>query len=231
MRLIFPFYSWQAKIMPAFFESFIRYPGRVSNLSKLQYEAAVAGGVNPDTVYDPFPTDQNFPDYLQRKVLGPQIKMPGTGEYVGIDPGIPQFDMLNDFLGVEGGPMSQVLGSVTPFARAPFEYASGQQVGGVPILDKSEFLDSQIPGASYFNNITGTSLTGTLMGEGLTGDTAESDPNHENFFDPRRQVKEGNYQGPINEFGLPSSDALRALNNWIFGLSVTGMSHENQMGE
>jgi hypothetical protein len=229
MRLIFPFYSWQAKIMPAFFESFLRNPGRVSNMTKANYEFAVAMGVNPDSVYDPFPTDQAFPDYMQNRVLGPQFKNPVTGEYFGFDPGIPQFDMLNDFLSTEGGPLANVASSITPAVRAPIEFFAGQQVGGVPILDKSEFIDSQIPGVSYINNITGTSLTGTLSGAGLMGDTDEIDPEHQNPFDVRRQVREENYEGMLNGQGLPSGDALNTLFNWIVGLGGHGMSHPNQM--
>ena len=88
LRLIIPFYSWMSKIMPAFFESFLRHPGRVSMFPKASYNWAVASGVNPDSIYDPFPVDQAFPSYMEGRAFGPAIPRP-SGRIHGHQPRYP----------------------------------------------------------------------------------------------------------------------------------------------
>jgi hypothetical protein len=219
MRLLIPFYSWMAKILPAFFESFIRNPGRVSMIPKASYEIAVMTGVNPDSIYDPFPTSQQFPMYIENEALGPQFKDP-TGGFMRIDPGIPQLDVLNTFLAPRdektgaldiGGILG---GMVTPAWKVPAELMTQSQAGGIPVdtSDYSGYFDKQIPGGSYMAGITGRSPTS-------------------GFLQETKAVEDEKRQGFFNQNGEISGDAAAQLFNWVTGLGMAGLSHENQINQ
>lgn len=232
LRMIFPFYSWMSKIMPAFFESFLRNPGRVMILPKASYETAVMAGLNPDSIYDPFPTEGMYPSYITNKALGPQF-WDANDNAAGFNPGIPQMDLLNSFLG-NGSPENPILGGanpligaagmLTPALRIPWELATKASVGGVPIKDTSDYIDSQIPGGSYVAGITGYSPTSAVLGEGLW----DEDTENQSLFQERRMVREGKYEGLLDENGALSGDAATSLLNWLFGFGLSGMGHVNQ---
>ena len=204
-RLVVPFYSWTRKAIPLIVESMLTHPGRVMSIPKAQYNLAVAMGVNPDSLSDPFPDDQLFPSYMTSQISGPIAQI--DGKYYGINPGFAANDVLGDWLG--GSPARSALGSVSPLIRAPFELAAGGQVGtGAQINDPSDYLDSQIPGAAQLSRVTGNSVTGSLVsmlqGGGL---------------DPQYQIAAGN-KDPV------AGPALGAL-NWLTGAGIQDMSQKN----
>lgn len=208
-RPVIPFYSWFAKILPAIVESTLRRPGRVTVFPKASYELAVATGVNPDTIYDPFPEDQLFPSFITEKALGPQFKDIFGQGYVGLNPGIAHLDVFNT-LGPD--PVGGILGMTTPFLRVPLELRAGSSLStGARINDASDYLDSSIPGVNYLANFTGISPTGTL-GSILSGAPA---------LDPQYQVARG------NKGGAGSEDAWMAMMNWATGLGFQDMSRPN----
>jgi hypothetical protein len=82
-------------------------------------------------------------------------------------------------------------------------------VGGIPIKDWTDYADAQIPGGSYVAGVTGQSPTSL-------------------FTQNRRMVEEGKYEGLANGEGNWSGDSITSLLNYVFGLSIGGMSHQNQ---
>jgi hypothetical protein len=130
------------------------------------------------------------------------------------DPENPVFGGLNPGLGV-----AQML---TPAVRLPMEWFAESTFGGVPMKDKSDYIDSQIPGGSYAAGITGVSPVGTLLGEGLFDDNPDVP------WAERRMVAEDKYQGLINDEGAWSGDSITSLMNFLTGLGFSGMSHKNQ---
>lgn len=203
MRRIFPFYSWTRGAIPAMLEVALLHPGRVTSLNKASYNLAIATGVNPDSLYDPFPEDQMFPSFLTDKVQGPQIKL--GGKYYAVSPGIISWDLPNTFL---ADPFRGTLGSISPLLRVPLEAISGTAFGtGAKIRDASDYLDSNIPGINYLASMSGYSPTGSiasmLQGMGM---------------DPMAQVAAGNR--------TPLSQGLSAL-NYLTGLGVTEYSKPN----
>lgn len=204
-RLLIPFYSWQRKAIPLIIESMLTHPGRVMSIPKAQYNLAVAMGVNPDSLSDPFPQDQLFPSYMTEDISGPIAEI--DGNYYGINPGFAANDVLNQWVG--GNPLRSLLGSTSPLIRSPFEIAAGGQVGtGARINDYSDYIDSQTPGLSQISRMTGNSVTGSLVsmlqGQGL---------------DPQYQIAQGN-KDPL------AGPALSAL-NWLTGAGITNMSLPN----
>ena len=160
------FYSWNRMVLPLMAESFITKPGRVMVAPKAMYALANAGGVDLDYGFgNPFPTDQIYPDYMTDDLYGP-ITRDENGKEIGINPGIPQLDFLNE-MGTPGRMADTILRSANPLVRVPAEIAGGRKWGtgdkaARDIYDMSEYVDGQIPLASYANNITGRS-TSTLF--------------------------------------------------------------------
>ena len=203
-RFLIPFYTWFAKTLPFAMESAARNPGRVIAIPKASYNLAVANGVNPDSLSDPFPEDQMFPSYITEGVFGPQFVGP-DGEYININPGVPQFDLLK---GVSADPVRGVAGMISPLIRMPAELLSGGQwATGAPIKDTSDYLDQNMPIVNYIANLTGVSVAGSLpsllSGQGL---------------DPQRQVAAGN-KGEL--------DQMLALTNWFTGANAQNWSRPN----
>lgn len=203
-RWVIPFYTWFAKTMPFAMESMLRNPGRVAAIPKASYNLAVATGVNPDSIVDPFPDDQLFPSYITEGIFGPQFVGP-NGEYVNINPGVPHFDLLRD-IGTD--PIRGVAGMTSPLFRVPAEMMSGGSWGsGARINDNSDYLDQNLPIINYIANMTGTSVTGSipsvLSGQGL---------------DHQRQVARGN-KGDFDR-GLTFA-------NWFAGLNAQNWSRPN----
>ncbi len=204
LRRIIPFYSWMSRALPAIVEGAVLHPGRTIVFPKASYNLAVGMGIDPDSMYDPFPQDQLFPSFLTEQVLGPQFQLPG-GEYLGTNPGIASVDIANMF---GADPIRGIAGSVSPLIRIGPELLSGASWGtGAKIKDASDYLDSSIPGINYLANITGVSPTGSLVsaatGQGL---------------DPQAQVAAEN-KGQLDQ-------TLSAL-NWVTGLGFQNMSRPN----
>lgn len=202
-RRLIPFYSWFRGAVPAIAESMVLNPARFNMFNKASYNLAVAMGVNPDTLYDPFPEDQLFPTFLTEQMEGPQFEIGDA--YFRLNPGIATWDVSN-MLGPD--PIRGIMGATSPLFRVPAEMLSGGSWGtGARINDMSDYLDASIPGVNYAANLTGTSVTGSLMsllqGRGL---------------DPQFQVAAGN-KGPADQ-------GLSAL-NWLTGAGLQNFSKPN----
>lgn len=202
-RFLIPFYTWFAKTLPFAMESAARNPGRLMAIPKASYNLAVSMGLNPNSLSDPFPDDQLFPSFVTDGAFGPQLQV--DGNYVNINPGVPQFDMLEQIFAPN--PVEGVLGMTSPLLRVPAELATGSKVGGAPITDTSDYLDQNLPIVNYLANITGTSVTGSavsvLQGQGL---------------DPQAQVAKGNK--------TPFDQNLSVI-NWLTGMNAQNWSRPN----
>lgn len=168
------FYSWNRMTLPLMIESFLTKPGRTMVAPKAMYAIANAGGIDLDHGFgNPFPVDQIYPDYMTDDLYGP-IARGEDGSELGVMPGIPQMDFLNE-MGTPGRFTDTVLRSANPLARVPAEIAMGRKWGtqekeARDIYDMSEYIDAQIPLASYANNMTGRSLS-----SGFTQETKKAE--------------------------------------------------------
>lgn len=146
MRRVIPFYSWQRAMLPLIAESLLTRPGRMMMYPKASYNMGVAMGVDPYSLAQPFPEDEQFPSFVTREATGPVANI--DGKNYTIAPGIAQTDVLNDFVGAN--PVRTVAGSLTPAIKAPIELLSGTnlQTGG-KIKSPSEYIAGQIPGVNY----------------------------------------------------------------------------------
>jgi hypothetical protein len=204
MRRIIPFYSWLRGALPAIVEGSLTHPARANVFPKASYNLAVAMGINPDSLSDPFPDDQLFPSFLTEQTFGPQFQAPGGG-YIGVNPGIAMADVGNMLL---ADPVRGIAGSISPLLRVGPELLSGSSWGtGSQIRDTSDYLDQMIPGVNYLSNMTGNSVTGSAASLLTTGK-----------LDPQAQVAAGN-KGPADQ-GL-------SLANWLTGLNIQNMSRPN----
>jgi hypothetical protein len=155
-RRTFPFYSWVKQAAMALVESSVMHPARTwLAIPKASYNMAIAAGLDPNSLGDPFPTDQLFPSYLREDMLGPQLEL--GGRYLSINPGFASADVFNDLL---ANPIEGVVGMTNPAARIPLELLAGSRLGSqAPIRDLSDYIDSSIPGVNYASNITGRSIS------------------------------------------------------------------------
>jgi hypothetical protein len=203
MRRLVPFYGWIRGAIPALAEATFTHPGRVAVINKASYNLAIAMGVNPDSLYDPFPEDQLFPSFLTDKVQGPQFQL--DGKYYSVSPGFTSWDLANTFL---ADPLHGALGSTNPLIRFPIELLTGTQLGtGAKIRDTSDYVDSNIPGLNYVASVSGYSPTGSIasMLQGMGPD-------------PLAQVASGNRTA--------TSSTLSAI-NWLTGLGLAEYSRPN----
>jgi hypothetical protein len=203
MRLILPFYAWNRKVVPLMLGIIADRPGRFMLLPKASYNLAVAMGVNPQSMQDPFPEDQLFPSFIKDQLLGPTFKV--NGKYFSLMPGFAQNDILNTFIGDPGSTLPQQL---SPFIRVPAELMSGAKWGtNSKISDLSDYVDSQLPILNYVANVSGTSVTGSfasiLSGKG---------------FDPQYQVLKENKGALEQGFSAFS---------WLTGLGLQNLSRPN----
>lgn len=167
-RRLFPFYSWIKPATVALVEASIMNPGRtLTVIPKASFNLAIAMGIDPHSMYYPFPEDQMFPSFLTEEMIGPQFEI--DNRYVSVNPGFAVLDIYNQFL---ANPVEGVLQATNPFARVPIEIMAGARLGSrAPIRDLSDYIDSSIPGVNYISNISGRSVTGG--------------------FEPQRQVETG----------------------------------------
>jgi hypothetical protein len=201
LRRIMPFYHWNRGAVQAVSETLLMNPGRVVALNKASYNVAVAAGINPDSLYDPFPDDQLFPSFLQEQMEGPQFE--AGGRYYGFRPGIASFDVMNQF--ASGNPIDTVLDNANPLFKIPIELMTGTRLGTQSrIRDYSDYIDSNIPGLNYAANISGQSVTGSFYSLLTRGG-----------MDPQYQFELGNKD---------SNDQLISAINWLTGVGLTDYS-------
>lgn len=203
LRLIIPFYGWFRQALPVIAEGIVTQPGRFMMIPKASFNLAIGMGVNPYQMYDPFPDDQLFPSFVEDQLLGPIAKV--NGKYYTVNPGLAPVDILNQFV---PDPIRGVAGMSTPFIKVPGELLGGSNWGtGARINDMSDYWDAQLPGINYLSNMTGTSVTGSvvslLQGQGL---------------DPQYSVLKGNKTPTDQGIGVA---------NWFTGLGVQNMSKES----
>ncbi|HSW91322.1 MAG TPA: winged helix-turn-helix domain-containing protein [Candidatus Saccharimonadales bacterium] len=153
MRRIFPFYNWFRQAVPVVLTTMLQKPGRVTGLFKAEHNAAIAMGIDPNSISDPFPIDKLYPSFIRDNIVGPI-----AGDQA-INIGSPQEALLGDTL--NGNPGRNVLSMVNPILTAPYEVASRTNVGtGANISDMSDYVDSKIPIVNQVANISGYSVTG-----------------------------------------------------------------------
>lgn len=154
-RRLFPFYAWNKGALIAMTEAVAMHPGRVNWPFKVNYAVASATGVDPNSMYDPFPSDQRFPSYMVEDLQGPQWVV--NGKYYGLQPGFAQFDVFNQFAGpgVGLGVYEGLTNSLNPGIKLPIELATQSRLATRnPIADVSDYVDSSIPTVSYIANAT-----------------------------------------------------------------------------
>jgi hypothetical protein len=201
MRRLIPFYSWFRKAIPLVVEAAVMKPGRFVAIPKASYELAQTMGIDPNSIYDPFPADRLFPSWLRDNILGPQWSV-GQNLF-GANPGDPVSDLGSSYLGAQGP--QQVLGSLTPALRIPMEIGMGsgnnyaKSLGtGSDIPTASEYWTQQLPIISQAGRFTNT--------DPLAG------------FAPNRQVQKGNEAPGTNE---------QAILNWLTGMGIKNYTKPN----
>lgn len=164
-RRLFPFYAWNKGAVIALSETVVMYPSRVSWPFKANYNLSVATGVDPNSYYDPFPTNQKFPSYMTEDIQGPQFLV--NGRYYGFQPGLAQLDVLNQFGGSDyfRRPIEEAaLNSLNPGLKLPIELITGSRMNTRnPIADISDHVDSSIPNVTYYANATTYSPTSIII--------------------------------------------------------------------
>lgn len=207
MRRLIPFYSWQRKAIPLILEGMLMNPGRAMVYPKGMYELAENNGIELDSLSNPFPTDQLFPEWMRDDLYGPTWGEQGA--YGGLGPGIPMMDILGDYGSGDSlfdlDPLKAVGGSLTLPVKLGLE--QGLKIGGnedavavdirtgIPIFDKSDYLDRQLPFASYWTGVTGKSLSQPWQNKG-DKDTAEQGQNPDAFFNFLTGLGKKDYSKP-----------------------------------
>jgi hypothetical protein len=194
-RRTFMFYSWMRKAIPLVIETLVMKPGKALVFPKAMYALAEMNGVDLESLDNPFPMDQLFPKFITDQIIGPQFGE--AGQYGGVNPGEPVTELTSQWGGSD--PQHGIGGALSPIARIPIELYTGQNLGtGSSINDKSDYVDSQIPGIGYLSRTTGRSVTG--LGQ------------------PTADVSRGNTQSGFNE---------DAFVNFMTGLGIRPYSKPN----
>lgn len=167
MRNIFPFYSWMRKAVPLMLEGAVKKPAKIIAPNKALYNLQVSMGIDPESMSEPFPVDKEFPDWIRDMAYGPVL---GGGSHIigsNLNPVTSVGEQLfND-------PRRGIAGLLTPAARIPGEYISQSDwQTGQPMstMDKTEYIDKQIPGLSIANRLTGKNLGAGSIEAAITGD-------------------------------------------------------------
>lgn len=148
------YYTWLRGITPRMIDAAMTKPGVVTMVPKALYNVALANGLNPESIGNPFPEDDGlFPSYYYNNVLGPQWK-DEFGMW-GINPSSPVIEVANTFSRIKpGDPVGNVLntgaqltGMATPFVRMPIEGSMQTQSNGIPIEDGNQYLLDNLGGS------------------------------------------------------------------------------------
>jgi len=178
MRRLIPFYSWIRQAFPTVVSTAISKPGRVTALPKASYNAAIALGMDPNSISDQFPSDTLYPSFITDTITGP------LGSY-GYNLGSPQEGILGDTL--NGNIPRNIASMLNPLIKTPIEFTTDQSLStGAYIADKGEAVDQLIPGVNQIANISGYSPTGSIatlsQGLGLDPQRAMQRGEKEAFF-------------------------------------------------
>ena len=222
LRRVFLYYTWQRGIIPRVIESSIQRPGWATMPSKAMYNLAVANGIEPESLGDPFPPDQLFPDYYRNGVLGPQWRT-DDGHYWGINPTSPVMDIMNSLgsgvsLANLANPFAPdsgeaklsrtLMGMIHPAFKAPIELGTGTNLStGAPIIDNGQYLSDIVGPVRYASKVTGHTLS-------------------PNGIIPRRT--EAKFREGIAEDDWGNNAALETF-NYLFGLQSKDYTSESAM--
>ena len=173
-RVIF-YYTWLRGILPRVIESSVKRPGWAVMPSKAMYNLAVANGIDPQSLGDPFPEEEMFPEYYRNGVLGPTWKTDDSGDYWGFNPTSPVMDVMNSLgSGVSVSNLTRpfaedsgekklagtLMGMVHPAFRSPIELGTGKSLStGAPIIDSRQYLTDMIGPARFVSKITGHTIS------------------------------------------------------------------------
>ena len=159
-RRAFLYYTWLRGITPRIMDLILTRPGTATAANKALYNFAVANGMDPVSVGNPFPEEGMFPSYYYNNIIGPQWK-DRDGSMWGINPSSPVIEVLNslgkgitpaglaDPFGADSSYNkvgANLVGMATPFAKMPTELAF-QQSNGVPIKDNFQYLQDNLGGS------------------------------------------------------------------------------------
>jgi hypothetical protein len=189
MKRVFPFYSWTRKAIPLAIESTLFNGNKVMAYPRLMEAIGLINGVEPtQSVTDPFPSDQMFPDWLRTRGIGPIAG--SAGNYLDVNPSTPVLDVLSQV----GSPGDTAIQMMNPMGKVPIEVAQGETLGQkVPIQGDQEWLDyftKQVPVASQLGRASGVA--------GVSDSTkAEGFPNWNNILNlltGAKAVNTGKYQ-------------------------------------
>lgn len=171
------FYTWLRGITPRILEFAATRPGMATLPAKLNYNMALAGGIQNESFGVPFPDEDKpvFASWYKEGVLGPQW-VNNLGDMMGLNPTHPVLDVLNslgsgitrnnlDPFSIEaeqGAPekfANTLLGMSNPLLRGPAEIAAGRKLDtGAPIESNIQYaLDYFMP-AKEISRATGVSL-------------------------------------------------------------------------
>lgn len=170
-RRVLPFYAWNRKSLPLIAEAAFRRPGKAMIFPKAIYNAQIALGVDAPSMSDPWPEDQLFPNWLSDKVgVGPFGE---ASEYSTFAENLDPFTTAGNEI---QNPWSYGFGLLTPMVKAPLELGAGVNIGiGTPHMDRSRYIDEQIPILTDINRITNKNLgAGTV--EHLFGERNYGEP-------------------------------------------------------
>jgi hypothetical protein len=175
----FLYYTWLRGITPRIMDLIVTRPGTATAANKALYNFAVANGMDPVSVGNPFPEDGMFPSYYYNNIIGPQWA-DKDGSMWGINPSSPVIEVLNSLgKGITPAGLAQpfsadssynkvganLLGMATPFAKMPIEL-SMQQSNGVPIKDNFQYLQDNLGGSWVSAASKGSGVL--LNGQGRT---------------------------------------------------------------
>lgn len=152
MRRIFPFYSWTRKAYPLIIESLVATPGKVTAYPKANYLLQQLTGTQGESISDPFPYDQLFPDWIREKGIGPIFG--SSGSYGIVNPSTPSLDLISQ----TNHPGRMAMSMLNPAARIPIELATGTDTQtGAPIggITDTDYVAKQLPGISNIGRATG----------------------------------------------------------------------------
>lgn len=118
-RRLIPFYSWARKSIPLIVESVVKNPGKTLAYPKAMYALSASLGMNPESLSNPFPNDQLFPEWIKAKGVGP-IALYGagglSGSLAGLTAGAPEFQFDPNTGNIVTGPMGYgVINPSNPF--------------------------------------------------------------------------------------------------------------------
>ena len=181
------FYSWIRKAIPLILEGMAMQPGKAIMYPKFMYNMAEANGIDLESMSNPFPTDQMFPEWI-RDDLSPPV-FGEKNSYMGINPGIPMMDVMSDFAGNETD-KGTIASMLTPAVKLPAEMVMGEADDavatdlrtGIPYFDKSDYLDKQIPNSGLWTGTTGRSLTQPWQAKGGSEKEINTDNRERTLF-------------------------------------------------